>query len=156
MERPHQLINQLPEERRTSRNCLRIDFVSDGTPLPRCNLRPLDDQARWLVENRPYHLNQHAEFFGMCIEAPTCDACRIYKRATGRQVPFRVSERSAYGWFHIEVPDPIVGWHSIAKAGTMEQIEEWITKRGGSLASGTLNLALLTPAEAWGIEQALS
>jgi len=77
---PHKIYPIIIEEKRKSRNCLRVDYISDGIE-PRCNLRPLDSAGVWVLEHRPYHLREMIVLFDHCINAPSCDDCRIYKKA---------------------------------------------------------------------------
>lgn len=87
-ERPHQITPPAPREERRgrsakerSRNRLTINYISDGTMQPRCELRPKDDQAKWVLEHRPNHIAFHLEMFEECINTPTCAECKILRKA---------------------------------------------------------------------------
>lgn len=86
-ERPHLIIPPVPPEqprgrsaKERSRNRLTINYVTDGTMYPRCELRPKDERAIWIREQRPFHLPLFLEMFDDCINAPTCEECAIFRK----------------------------------------------------------------------------
>lgn len=87
-ERPYLITPPAPREERRgrsarerSRNRLAINYISDGTPELRCELRPLDEHAAWILEHRPLHIALHYDLFGLCVNASTCEECGVYKRS---------------------------------------------------------------------------
>ena len=76
---PHRIDPIQKPERARSRNCLRVDYVSDGIE-PRCNLRPNDRRGEWVLENRPEFLQEGILFFDYCINSKGCDFCSVYKK----------------------------------------------------------------------------
>jgi hypothetical protein len=130
---PHQFTAPEREERRRSRNCLRVDFLSDGTPEPRCNLKPLDDMAVWLLDNRPWHVREHSEFFGRCTgAAPSCDACAVYQRTQFRAVDIRVYQ--APGGLEVTTLGRCT-WYALYTASDIAAIAAWVERHGGGLGA---------------------
>lgn len=130
---PHRIIAPTRDEPRRSRNCLRIDYISDGTIAPRCNLKPLDERAVWLIENRPYHLADHATFFGHCAGgAPSCDACPVYQRTLYRSAPIRVY-KTRFG-FEVTTLGRCT-WYTLYTGHDINEAASWVKKRGGALGA---------------------
>ena len=133
MSHPHRIIPIVREEKRRSRNCLRIDYISDGTPEPRCNLKPLGDDAQWILDNRPYHLREHATSFGHCTGgAPSCDVCPVYQRSLFRSAPIRVY-RTQYG-FEVTTLGSCT-WYTLYTGRDINEAAAWVKARGGALGT---------------------
>jgi len=136
---PHRIDPIARDERRTSRNCLRVDYISDGIE-PRCNLRPKDDMGRWVLENRPYHLREMIECFDYCIGPDEgCDACRIAIRAYAEiepHVPFirvtiRVVRRES-GRMQVVTLGQCT-WYDLYTGVGINDVATWIKAKGGAL-----------------------
>lgn len=71
-------------DRKLQTNALRSEIIE---PQPRCRLRPRKEQAKqakYLVDERPYHLGYFFDMFGYCVEASSCHECRICKKVEGQ------------------------------------------------------------------------
>lgn len=55
------------------RNALRIEFIP---PEPRCNLQPKTEHAVWVLNNRPFHIEQFWSQFGYCVRK-SCEFCPV-------------------------------------------------------------------------------
>jgi hypothetical protein len=60
------------------RNALRVEII---TPMNRCRLRPRDERAQWIADNRPFHLREFWTMFGYCSGKNGCATCKVYLRA---------------------------------------------------------------------------
>jgi hypothetical protein len=65
-----------PESKNVGVNALRIEPIS---PIQRCMLKPHNEQARWLVENRPHHVELSWSFFGYCT-GHACASCPVAEK----------------------------------------------------------------------------
>jgi len=54
-------------------NAFRIEPIAPGN---RCRLKPLNKQAEWLVNNRPFHVDDSWSFYGYCT-GNECETCAI-------------------------------------------------------------------------------
>lgn len=134
---PHRIDPIETNERRRSRNCLRVDYISDGIE-PRCNLRPLDEQGRWVLDNRPYHLREMILCFDYCISAEGCDSCRIYHKAMQKYKPpfcnvtIRVIQRR--GRFVVETLGQCA-WYDLYTGADIGAVAAWVKAHGGAIGA---------------------
>jgi hypothetical protein len=143
---PHRIEPIVTDERRRSRNCLRVDYISDGIE-PRCNLRPKDAQGQWVLDNRPYHLREMIELFDYCIgPAEGCDACRVLHRAHADAAPpFIAAHIRVYARNGRMVVTTLgqCTWYDISpELADINAVAAWVKERGGALGA--------TGSDAWG------
>lgn len=134
---PHRIDPIVVHERRTSRNCLRVDYVSDGIE-PRCNLRPRDEQGQWVLEHRPYHLREMILLFDYCINGVGCDSCHIAQQVYAEiNKPFihvairvvRQRERMAV------LTLGACTWYDLYTAADINAVAAWVKAHGGALGA---------------------
>ena len=129
---PHQFTYPQRDERLQSRNRLRVDYISDGTPTPRCNLLPRNEQAVWVLDNRPDHIAYSAHLFGECINAPSCNECAIYQRERTVEVNLYSERFGRRNWHEVTVMGRCC-WYPIYESNDLEKCELWIAAHGGTL-----------------------
>ena len=59
-------------------NALRVEII---TPMARCALKPRDERAQWIADNRPSHIRHFWTMFGYCSGKDGCATCKVYLRA---------------------------------------------------------------------------
>jgi hypothetical protein len=134
---PHRIDPIIRDERRRSRNCLRVDYISDGIE-PRCNLRPKDEQGQWVLDNRPHHLREMIELFDYCINDAGCDQCRIARRAyADTEPPFIAANIRVYARDGRMVVTTLgqCTWYDIYAGADINAVAAWVKARGGALGA---------------------
>lgn len=144
---PHRIEPIIKDERRRSRNCLRVDYISDGIE-PRCNLRPRDEQGEWVLKHRPNHLREMIQCFDYCINDEGCENCRIYFKAMQKHTPpfIRVDIRVVqlkhqHHAVHPLHPDDRIAvltlgscsWYDLYIGRDINAAAEWVKRHGGAL-----------------------
>lgn len=134
---PHRIDPIVRDEPRRSRNCLRVDYISDGIE-PRCNLRPLDEQGEWVLEHRPHHLREMILAFDYCINSDGCASCRVARRAYAEiappfvAVPIRVVRQQ--GRMAVLTLGSCA-WYDLYTGEDINAAAAWVKARGGALGA---------------------
>lgn len=140
---PHRIDPIVKDERRTSRNCLRVDYISDGIE-PRCNLRPLDEQGQWVLDNRPYHLREMITLFDYCISDQGCNHCRVWRKAGRPGFPFHSTAIRVYRERNGMVVRTLgqCTWYDLYTGSDINDAAAWVKRHMGALGA--------TKTDAWG------
>lgn len=59
-----------------NRNCLRMEAID---PSYRCQLKPSNEQAKQILEKRPFHVSEFWHLFGYCASSVRCNDCDVVK-----------------------------------------------------------------------------